>query len=418
MVLHPEDRRRAARTSLEGLAYGDAFGERFFPRLRPLPASLQLIADRTAPPEPRWHWTDDTAMALDLLAVLETHGEVVAQPLAQRFAATYRADPGRGYGSGMHALLPRVAAAPHAWEELAGLLFDGEGSLGNGAAMRVAPLGAWFHDDLDRVVDQAARSARVTTPTPRGRGRGRGGRGGGALRARRGAGPRRRRGPHPAGPVRDGLLRAAGLPPAAGPGQAAAELGSGRQIRADDTVPFALWCAARHPDDLESALWATAAGFGDVDTTCAVTGAWSRPVRASRRCRRSGGRAGSRCQKAEHPAAHLPGRIVRHRVVADARHGRDHRVRQGPSGPRGDPPDVVRPAAPRQQHQDRYAGPAQPAGVRPRPSDHLRVPERDRAPARQPHQFGRRRLPWASHSSSRRALGSPGRRNSGRARAR
>ncbi|MER7162060.1 ADP-ribosylglycohydrolase family protein, partial [Streptomyces lydicus] len=61
-------------------------------------------------------------------------------------------------------------------------------------------------------------------------------------------------------------------PPAADPGQAAAELGSGRQIRADDTVPFALWCAARHPDDLESALWATAAGFGDVDTTCAVTG--------------------------------------------------------------------------------------------------------------------------------------------------
>ncbi|MGW9045700.1 ADP-ribosylglycohydrolase family protein [Streptomyces lydicus] len=273
MVLHPEDRRRAARTSLEGLAYGDAFGERFFPRLRPLHASRRLIADRTAPPEPRWHWTDDTAMALDLLAVLETHGEVVAQPLAQRFAATYRADPGRGYGSGMHALLPRVAADPHAWEELAGLLFGGEGSLGNGAAMRVAPLGAWFHDDLDRVVDQAARSARVTHAHPQGVAGAVAVAVAAALSARGETPALGTVADHtPAGPVRDGLLRAAGLPPATGPGQAAAELGSGRQIRADDTVPFALWCAARHPDDLESALWATVAGFGDVDTTCAVTG--------------------------------------------------------------------------------------------------------------------------------------------------
>ncbi|GAA3375529.1 hypothetical protein GCM10020367_43690 [Streptomyces sannanensis] len=38
------------------------------------------------------------------------------------------------------------------------------------------------------------------------------------------------------------------------------------------TVPFAVWSAARHLDDLASALWTTAEGFGDVDTTCAITG--------------------------------------------------------------------------------------------------------------------------------------------------
>lgn len=42
--------------------------------------------------------------------------------------------------------------------------------------------------------------------------------------------------------------------------------------RADDTVPFALWSAARHPDGLAAALRTTAEGFGDVDTTCAITG--------------------------------------------------------------------------------------------------------------------------------------------------
>ncbi|MBL1088374.1 MULTISPECIES: ADP-ribosylglycohydrolase family protein [Streptomyces] len=279
-----DDRRRAARTALEGLAYGDAFGERFFGLFRRPDEARQLIADRTPPPEPHWHWTDDTAMALDLLAVLEEYGEVVERPLAERFAATYRADPGRGYGSGMHALLPRVAATPEQWEELAGLLFGGEGSLGNGAAMRVAPLGAWFHDDLDRAAEQAARSARVTHAHPEGIA-------GAVAVAVAAALSARGEVPSlaavaartPDGPVRRGLLHAAALPPGTTPEEAAAALGSGGRIRADDTVPFALWCAAVPQalkeqgatptcGDLESALWATAAGFGDVDTTCAITG--------------------------------------------------------------------------------------------------------------------------------------------------
>ncbi|MFE2131633.1 ADP-ribosylglycohydrolase family protein, partial [Streptomyces sp. NPDC059466] len=48
--------------------------------------------------------------------------------------------------------------------------------------------------------------------------------------------------------------------------------GNGQRVRADDTVPFAVWCAARHPGDLVAALWTTAEGFGDVDTTCAIAG--------------------------------------------------------------------------------------------------------------------------------------------------
>ena len=53
---------------------------------------------------------------------------------------------------------------------------------------------------------------------------------------------------------------------------AVAVLGSGDGAMALDTVPFALWCAARHQDDLIAALWATAEGLGDVDTTCAIVG--------------------------------------------------------------------------------------------------------------------------------------------------
>ncbi|WP_017586867.1 ADP-ribosylglycohydrolase family protein [Nocardiopsis ganjiahuensis] len=56
------------------------------------------------------------------------------------------------------------------------------------------------------------------------------------------------------------------------PQHAAAVLGNGTGLSAQDTVPFALWCAAGHPDDLVGALWTTVAGLGDRDTTCAIAG--------------------------------------------------------------------------------------------------------------------------------------------------
>ena len=52
----------------------------------------------------------------------------------------------------------------------------------------------------------------------------------------------------------------------------AAVLGCGRRTSAHDTVPFALWAAARHLGDYEQAFWTTARAGGDVDTTCAIVG--------------------------------------------------------------------------------------------------------------------------------------------------
>ena len=52
----------------------------------------------------------------------------------------------------------------------------------------------------------------------------------------------------------------------------AAVLGSGRRTSAHDTVPFALWSAARGLGDYERAFWTTAQVGGDVDTTCAIVG--------------------------------------------------------------------------------------------------------------------------------------------------
>ncbi|MFJ4838913.1 ADP-ribosylglycohydrolase family protein [Streptomyces sp. NPDC088746] len=261
----------AARRSLEALALGDAFGERWFPLFRPPRQAYAEVRARRTPHEPVWHWTDDTALALALQRVLDEYGQVEQDRLALYYALAFDADQARGYGHGMHMLLPELLASPADWRTLAPGLFEG-GSLGNGAAMRVAPLGARFHADLGHTAEQAVLSAVVTHAHPEGVA--------GAVAVAvaaalsvRGELTLEAVAAHtPQGAVRDGVLRAAEVAFATEPWKAADLLGNGSRIRADDTVPFALWTAARHPGDLEAALWSTAEGFGDVDTTCAITG--------------------------------------------------------------------------------------------------------------------------------------------------
>ncbi|MFC8593456.1 ADP-ribosylglycohydrolase family protein [Streptomyces atroolivaceus] len=261
----------AARRSLEALALGDAFGERWFPLFRPPRQAYAEVRARRTPHEPVWHWTDDTALALALQRVLDEYGHVDQDRLALHYALAFEADQARGYGHGMHILLPELLTSPAAWRTLAPGLFEG-GSLGNGAAMRVAPLGARFHQDVGRAAEQAVLSAEVTHAHPEGVA--------GAVAVAVAAALSVRgeftleavAARTPGGQVREGVLRAARVPFSTEPWRAADLLGNGQRIRADDTVPFALWTAARHSGDLEAALWATAEGFGDVDTTCAITG--------------------------------------------------------------------------------------------------------------------------------------------------
>ncbi|WP_380282425.1 ADP-ribosylglycohydrolase family protein [Kitasatospora purpeofusca] len=271
----------AARDSLEGLALGDGFGERWFPLFRTPREAFEQIRGRRTPEEQPWHWTDDTAMALSVYGVLTAFDAVHQEKLALAFGATYLADPGRGYGRGMHRLLPGLAKSPGNWRSGARELFGGEGSFGNGAAMRVAPLGAWFHADLAEAAEQAALSAEVTHAHPEGVAGAVAVAVAAALAAGGRAGGHLAEGSEllaevadrtPPGAVREGLRRAAGLDAAAEPWRAADVLGSGQRVQASDTVPFALWSAAHHLDSLTEALWTTAEGLGDVDTTCAITG--------------------------------------------------------------------------------------------------------------------------------------------------
>lgn len=270
-----EARLTRAQRSLEGLSLGDALGQRFF---IPEPMASRMVEQRALPRAP-WLYTDDTEMALGLLAVLREHGAVDQDALARSFAERWCSDPARGY-AGMAAEILQEISMGTDWREAAQRPFRGAGSMGNGAAMRVAPLGAWFADDVARVVAEARRSAEVTHLHPEGIA--------GAVavavaahyawRATHDPGFDRGDGlvaytlrHTPAGETRDGIARARDLGDVA-PERAAEALGSGNYVIAQDTVPFTLWCAARYADDFEAAIWSTLRGLGDRDTTCAIVG--------------------------------------------------------------------------------------------------------------------------------------------------
>jgi ADP-ribosylglycohydrolase len=76
----------------------------------------------------------------------------------------------------------------------------------------------------------------------------------------------------PDGEVRERLGHARGLPSSASVRLAVAALGNDSKVSAQDTVPFALWCAAQRLDDFVEAMWPTVSGLGDRDRTCAIVG--------------------------------------------------------------------------------------------------------------------------------------------------
>ena len=241
-------------------------------------AARKRVRENRLPPRPWWH-TDDTEMALAIVEVLNRFAHIDQDALAKRFAVRFTADPDRGYGK-MARIILRSILAGGDWKQASSSAFGQAGSMGNGGAMRVAPLGAWFADDLDRVVSEARASATLTHAHSEGQA------GAAAVAVAAAVALLQRGNPPeqaaqavfdevlrrtPPGETRDGLDKAVNLG-AVGPEQAAKVLGSGFLVTAPDTVPFAVWSATRRLDDYTDAILDTVAGDGDCDTTCAMVG--------------------------------------------------------------------------------------------------------------------------------------------------
>jgi ADP-ribosylglycohydrolase len=257
-----------AKRSLEGLSVGDAFGELFF-RISPFETTSTQL------PSGPWKWTDDTHMALSIVEILETYGRIDQDALAQAFVRRFKQDPYRGYAGGAVRLLNTIALGGN-WREHSPRLF-GTGSYGNGSAMRAAPIGGYFFNDLRQAGIQASYSATVTHAHIEGQA--------GAIAVAVAAAIAANNSPPtgndflkeilpyvPADTTTKQRIRLAMQIAPDDLDSARLQLGTGNEVSCQDTVPFCLWCSAYHLDDFEQALWLTAKGFGDVDTTCAIVG--------------------------------------------------------------------------------------------------------------------------------------------------
>lgn len=145
------------RGCLLGVALGDALGAPFEGRSLVNPTDVDRWASASEP----LRWTDDTHMTIGLSRSLLACGGFDGPHLAGEFVRTFQAEPWRGYGAGPPQVFAALAAG-EPWDAPAARLFRGQGSFGNGAAMRVAPVGLVAHRAFDTLVALARQTARVT----------------------------------------------------------------------------------------------------------------------------------------------------------------------------------------------------------------------------------------------------------------
>lgn len=273
------DLRDVAVGVLLGTFVGDALGARW--EGAP-PATLDQGRDRLALSleADELTYTDDTQLTLALAEHLCDHPTVHPPGLVRTFLDHF--EDWRGYAMGMHGIVAawRRGVSP---DEAATSVFA-DGSFGNGAAMRVAPVGVVWTCESGDLVPAARRQAALTHAHPVGMDAAvvqafavAAAAAAGAFTAQllaevasvaateevRGA---------LAPAVR---LAASGIP-SEGPAEAAAQIGT--DVAAHRSVAAALWVAAVSPD-LEGAVELSLALGGDVDTiaamACAVRGAAS-----------------------------------------------------------------------------------------------------------------------------------------------
>jgi len=136
---------------LVGSAVGDALGSSF--------EGLWVSEDQIE--HFSGSWTDDTHMMIGVAESLIVNEGFDGSHMAQTFIKNYEREPWRGYASGPPRVFRWIKSGV-AWNEASKKLFGDSGSYGNGAAMRVAPVGLFYHDDLEQLRAVAYGQSQIT----------------------------------------------------------------------------------------------------------------------------------------------------------------------------------------------------------------------------------------------------------------
>lgn len=142
-------------------AIGDAIGAAFegcsYRQILPAYPRPEDLIERAAQDGP-FSYTDDTQSSLAVADALLADGSIVPERLMGLLVDHY--EPWRGYGAGFRRVVDAYCGGMPV-SELGTVLFT-DGSFGNGAAMRVAPIALAFAGDRDRRREEVARSCSVS----------------------------------------------------------------------------------------------------------------------------------------------------------------------------------------------------------------------------------------------------------------
>jgi len=142
--------------SLLGTAVGDALGAPFEGWSRVGIEEIKSVAEK----RDVLIYTDDTHMMIGVAESLIRCKGFDGEDMARTFVKNYEVEPFRGYGPGPPSIF-RLIRSGEPWDEAAQRLYGG-GSYGNGSAMRVAPIGVFYHDRLDKLKEISHKSSQIT----------------------------------------------------------------------------------------------------------------------------------------------------------------------------------------------------------------------------------------------------------------
>lgn len=142
--------------ALVGTGIGDSLGAPFEGCYEVKPEKIEAIAES----QEVLTYTDDTHMMIGVAESLIKNRGFDGEDMAHTFIKNYELEPFRGYGPGPPRIF-RLIRAGAAWDEVAQGLYN-SGSYGNGSAMRIAPIGVFYHDNPAMLREVACKSSQVT----------------------------------------------------------------------------------------------------------------------------------------------------------------------------------------------------------------------------------------------------------------
>jgi poly(ADP-ribose) glycohydrolase ARH3 len=270
-----EDLRSKILGSLVGTGVGDALGASLEGWRRVDPGEVQSLAER----RDTLTYTDDTDMMIGVAESLIENKGFDGEHMTHQFMENYSREPFRGYGPGPPRVF-RLIKSGEAWDKAAERLYGG-GSFGNGSAMRIAPVGVFYYDDIAKLKEIAYQSSQITHAHELGKE-------GAALQAYaialatqadpalafQGNEFLRKLTDFVKHEVYQHKLRSVGkLLGEKDRSKVVAELGHG--IEAFNSVPTAIYSFLSHPNSFEEAVIYAISLGGDTDTIGAMTGAIS-----------------------------------------------------------------------------------------------------------------------------------------------